>query len=62
MKYFEPIEKIPKPTRIEDAERLLESFEYHTQFLEYASQLDELIEKEIGDYFDELFFILQRIN
>ena len=62
MKYFEPIEEIEKPKRIEDAERLFKPFEYHTQYLEYAGQLEELIEREIGDYLDELFFILQRIN
>lgn len=62
MKYFEYIEEIPRPTSIKDYGRLKEPFKYHSQYQQYLKQLEELIKTEIGDYLNELLFILQRTH
>ena len=62
MKYFEAIEEIAPPTEWEHLKRIEEGFFYHSQYIEYNNQSYELVRTKLGEYLDELFFILSRTN
>jgi len=62
MKHFETIEEIEAPTDWSDFKRIEKGFLYHSQYIEYNSQCYELVRTKLGEYLDELFFILSRTN
>lgn len=62
MKHFETIEEVKAPTDWKDLKRIDERFQYHSQYIQYTHQSYELVKTKLGDYLDELFFILSRTN
>lgn len=61
MKYFEAIEEIEPPNDWEDLNmRELDRYRYHSQYKEYNNQCYQLVRTKLGEYLDELLFILSR--